>query len=73
MEIYPTAALYALLGLITAGTGLSVLIWQTGATRRALTTRRGLLAGGVLLILMGGVVLLTQIWAIVTNSYATLG
>jgi hypothetical protein len=32
-----------------------------------------MLLGGVLLILFGGVVLLTQIFAIVTDSYGTVG
>jgi hypothetical protein len=32
-----------------------------------------MIAGGVLLILFGGVVLLTQILAMVSDSYATVG
>jgi hypothetical protein len=69
----PTVALYALLGLVTAGFGVGILVYQTGATQNALTRRRGMLLGGVLLILFGGVVLLTQIFAIVTDSYGTIG
>jgi len=71
--LYPTAALYALLALVTAAFGVGMLVYQTGATERALTNRRGMLIGGVLLILVGGVVLLTQIWAIVADSYGTIG
>jgi hypothetical protein len=69
---YPTAALYALLGVITAGFGVGMLVYQTGATQHALTRRRGMLVGGVLLILFGGVVLLTQIFAVVSDSYGTI-
>jgi hypothetical protein len=68
----PTAALYALLAVITAGFGVGMLVYQTGATQQALTRRRGMLVGGVLLILFGGVVLLTQLFAIVSNSYGTI-
>jgi hypothetical protein len=67
-----TALLYAVLALITAGFGVGMLVWQTGATRRAMATRRGMLVGGVLLALLGGAVLLTQIWAIVNNSYGVI-
>ncbi len=73
MSIYPTAALYGLLALVTAGFGVGVLVYQTGATQHAMTRRRGMIIGGVLLILFGGVVLLTQIFAIVTDSYGTVG
>ncbi len=70
---YPTVALYALLALTTAGVGVGVLIYQTGATQHALRMRRGMLAGGVLLVLLGGVVLVTQLYAVVVDSYATIG
>ncbi len=73
LTMYPTAALYALLAIVTAGFGVGVLVYQTGATQRTLTRRRGNLVGGVLLIMVGGIVLLTQIWAIVSGSYAHLG
>jgi len=73
LSIYPTAALYGVLALVTAGFGVGMLVYQTGATQQALTRRRGMIFGGVLLILFGGVVLLTQIFAIVTNSYGTVG
>ncbi|RIX29980.1 hypothetical protein [Amnibacterium setariae] len=73
LTTYPTAALYALLALITAGVGVGIIVWQTGASRNALVARRSFLVGGVLLVLLGGVVLLTQIFAIVTASYGTLG
>jgi hypothetical protein len=69
---YPTAALYSLLALITAGFGVGMLVWQTGATQHALTRRRSMIAGGVLLILVGGLVLVTQIFAIVSDSYGTI-
>lgn len=69
---YPTAALYALLALVTAGFGVGMLVWQTGATAHALTRRRGMLVGGVLLILVGGLVLLTQAFAIFSDSYGTV-
>ncbi|GAA2750542.1 hypothetical protein [Amnibacterium kyonggiense] len=72
LTTFPTAALYALLAVITAGFGVGMLVWQTGATQQALATRKGMLFGGVLLILIGGVVLLTQIWAIVADSYGTV-
>ena len=73
LTLYPTAALYALLALITAGFGVGMLVYQTGATQRTLANRRSMLVGGVLLILVGGLVLLTQIWAIVSHSYGTIG
>lgn len=68
----PTIALYGILALLTAGTGVGMIVWQTGATRSALMTRRGILFGGVLLILMGGVVLLTQVLALASGSYGGL-
>ena len=72
LTMWPTAVLYATLAVITAGFGVGMLVWQTGATREALRTRRGILFGGVLLILLGGAVLITQIFAIVNNSYGTV-
>jgi hypothetical protein len=69
----PTPLLYAVLALLTAGFGVGMLVWQTGATRTALRSRRGMLVGGVLLVLLGGVVLLTQIWAILFASYDAMG
>ena len=69
LTLYPTAALYIVLALATAGTGVTMIVWQTGATTQALLTRRGILIGGVLLILVAGVVLLTQILAILSGSY----
>ena len=69
---YPTIALYAVLALLTAGTGIAMIVWQTGATQSALVTRRGILFGGVLLILIAGVVLLTQVLAFVSGSYGGL-
>lgn len=73
LTTFPTAALYALLAVITAGFGVGMVIYQTGATAQALTSRRGMLFGGVLLIIVGGVVLLTQVWAIINDSYGVLG
>ena len=72
LTTFPTAALYGLLAVLTAGFGVGMLVWQTGATQHALATRRGMLVGGVLLILIGGLVLLTQIWAVVQDSYGTV-
>jgi uncharacterized membrane protein len=72
LSAFPTAAIYILLAVATAGFGVGMLVWQTGATQRALTNRRGMLVGGVLLILLGGAVLLTQILAIVNDSYGTI-
>lgn len=69
LTAYPTAALYALLALITGGTGVVMIVWQTGATQQALLTRRGALIGGVLLILIAGLVLLTQLLAVFGGSY----
>lgn len=71
--MYPTAALYALLGLITAAAGVALLVYQTAASAQAFRTRRGMLVGGVLLVLVGGLVLVFQIWAIVSNSYGAAG
>ncbi|MBW4041678.1 MAG: hypothetical protein HIU86_06055 [Acidobacteria bacterium] len=73
LTTYPTAALYALLAIITAGFGVGVLVYQTGATQHTLTRRRSNVVGGVLLIIVGGIVLVTQIWAIVSASYTHLG
>jgi len=56
----PVNLLYGLLALIVVGFGISIIIYQTGATRQALATRGGLLFGGVVLILLGGIVFLTQ-------------
>ena len=70
---YPTAALLALFALLTAGSGVGVIIYQTGATQQALLTRRGMLVGGVLLILIGAVVFLTQLYAFLVGSYDTVG
>ncbi|MGN6445544.1 hypothetical protein [Amnibacterium sp.] len=72
LTVFPTAALYGLLAVITAGFGVGMLVWQTGATQHAIATRRSMLVGGVLLILIGGLVLLTQIWAVVSASYSTI-
>jgi hypothetical protein len=73
VDLNSTALLYSLLAVITAGFGVGILVYQTGATQHAVTTRRGNLVGGVLLILIGGIVLLTQIWAILTASYSVMG
>jgi uncharacterized membrane protein len=72
LSAFPTAAMYILLAVVTAGFGVGMLVWQTGATQRALTNRRGMVVGGVLLIIVGGVVLLTQLWAIINDSYGTI-
>ena len=69
---YPTAILYSVLALITGGFGAGMIVWQTGATQQALLTRRSLLAGGVVLLLIAGLVLMTQILAIVGGSYGGL-
>jgi hypothetical protein len=69
---YPTAAIYVVLAVLTAGFGVGMLVWQTGSTQHALTRRRGMITGGVLLILVGGLVLLTQIFALVSDSYGTI-
>ena len=68
----PTPLLYSLLAIITLGFGIGMLVWQTGATQHALVTRRSMIVGGVLLILFGGAVLLTQILAMVFDSYASM-
>lgn len=69
LAMYPTAALYGLFAVLTAGFGVGVLVFQSGATQRTLARRRANIVGGVLMIIMGGVVLLTQIWAWVSESY----
>ena len=56
----PVNLLYIILGVLTVGFGIAVLIYQTGSTRRALTQRRGMLFAGVLLVLFGGGVLFAQ-------------
>ena len=73
LTIYPTEALYSVLAIIAAGFGVGMLVFQTAASNQALTRRRGNVVGGVLLIVFGGVVLITQIWAIVSNSYNHMG
>lgn len=69
---YPTALLYSVLAVLTGGFGVGMIVWQTGATRQALLTRRSMLAGGVVLVLIAGLVLITQILAIVSGSYGGL-
>lgn len=56
----PVNLLYAVLALIVIGFGIGIIVFQTGATRQALATRGGLLFGGVVLILLGGALFLTQ-------------
>jgi hypothetical protein len=56
----PVNLLYALLSLIVIGFGVGILVWQTAATRQALATRGGFLFAGVVLILLGGAVFLSQ-------------
>lgn len=72
LNAYPTIGLYTILALCTGGFGVGMIVWQTGATQQALLTRRSMLAGGVLLLLIAGVVLLTQILAFVSGSYGGL-
>ncbi len=62
----PVNLLYALLSLIVIGFGIGILVWQTAATRQALATRTGFLFAGVVLILLGGAILLTQVIAYFT-------
>lgn len=62
----PVNLLYALLSLIVIGLGVGILVWQTAATRQALATRTGFLFAGVVLILLGGALLLTQVIAYFT-------
>ena len=54
LTLYPTAALYGLLALLTAGFGVGMLVYQSGATQRTLSRRRANVVGGVLLIHLGG-------------------
>lgn len=56
----PVNLLYAVLALLVIGFGVAILVYQTGATRQALATRGGLLFGGVVLILLGGALFLSQ-------------
>ena len=56
----PVNLLYAVLSLLVIGFGVAILVYQTGATRQALATRGGLLFGGVVLILLGGALFLSQ-------------
>ena len=57
----PVNFLYIALAVITVAIGIAVIVFQTGATRQALTQRRAMLFGGVLLLLLGGVVLVAQV------------
>lgn len=59
----PVNLLYAALALVVIGFGVGVLVWQTASTRQALATRGGFLFGGVVLILIGGALLLSQLIA----------
>ncbi|MFD1721265.1 hypothetical protein [Amnibacterium endophyticum] len=72
LTLYPVASLYSVLALVTAVVGVGMIVWQTGATQHALLTRRGILVGGVLLILIAGLVGTTQVLAIVSGSYGGL-
>jgi hypothetical protein len=56
----PVNLLYGLLSLIVIGLGVLIIVWETGATRRALQTRWGFLLGGVALIIFGGLVAISQ-------------
>jgi hypothetical protein len=56
----PVNLLYAVLSLLVVGFGIAIIVYQTGATRQALATRGGLLFGGVVLILIGGALFLSQ-------------
>ena len=56
----PVNLLYAVLALTVVGLGVGILVWQTAATRQALATRGGFLFAGVVLILVGGAVFLSQ-------------
>ena len=62
----PVVLLYIVLSLIVIGSGISIIVYQTGATRQALATRGGLLFAGVVLILVGGALLLSQALAYFT-------
>ncbi|MDH2442803.1 hypothetical protein QDR37_02475 [Amnibacterium sp. CER49] len=56
----PVSLLYGLMSLIVIGLGVAIIVWETGATRRALQTRWGFLLGGVALIVFGGLVAISQ-------------
>lgn len=47
LSAFPTAAMYILLAVTTAGFGVGMLVWQTGATQRTVTNRGPMLVGGV--------------------------
>lgn len=59
----PINLLYMTLSVLVIGFGVGIIVWQTGATRLALATRTGFLFAGVVLILLAGAVLTTQIVA----------
>jgi hypothetical protein len=61
MSYAPINLLNITLAIITLATGVFILIWQTGSTRRALRQRKGNLTWGVLLILFGVVSLAVQL------------
>ncbi len=56
----PVNLLYIVLALLIIGFGIGILVYQTGADRRALSNRGGLIFGGVVLVLFGGAVFLSQ-------------
>jgi hypothetical protein len=56
----PVNLLYAVLSLMVIGFGVGILVYQSGATRHAIATRGGMVFGGVVLILLGGAIFLSQ-------------
>ena len=60
----PVNLLYAVLGLLVIGFGVAIVIFETGQTQHALATRTGLMLGGAALVVLGGIVTLSQVIAL---------
>jgi hypothetical protein len=60
----PVNLLYAVLGLLVIGFGVAIVIFETGQTRHALATRTGLMLGGAAIVVLGGIVTLSQVVAL---------
>lgn len=62
----PVNLLYAVLSLLVIGFGATIMIVETGKTEHALATRTGLMLGGAVLIVLGGILLVSQVIAYFT-------
>lgn len=62
----PVNLLYAVLSLLVIGFGAAIIIVETGKTQHALATRTGLMLGGGALVVLGGILLVSQVIAYFT-------